>query len=203
MSRAGRRVVLAALALAAAGCTSLLPQGSDPPKLYPLTPASDFPPGGASVAWQLLVDVPVSAAALDTERIALSRSATSIDYFADAAWTDRAPLMVQALIVQSFENSGRISAIGRESLALKADYTLRPELRHFEADYGGGGSPVAHVQIAAKLVKMPDRVIVAQRSFDASARAAQNQVPAIVEAFDTALHQAMRQIVDWTLAAPR
>lgn len=202
MSGAGRRVVLAALALAAAGCSGLLPQGGDPPKLYTLTPAGDFPPGAAGVAWQLLIDVPVSAAALDTERIALSRSATTIDYFADAAWTDRAPLMVQALVVQSFENSGRISAIGRESLALKADYTLRPELRHFEADYGGG-SPIAHVQIAAKLVKMPDRVIIAQQSFDGTAQAAQNQVPAIVEAFDTALHQAMRRMVEWTLAAAR
>ena len=204
MTPPSRRMVVAALALAPAGCTSLLPAAGAPPKLYRLTPASDFPPEGRRVTWQLLVDVPVSAVALDTERIALSRSATTIDYFADAAWTDRAPLLVQSLLVQSFENSGRITAIARESLALRADYILRPELRHFEAEYGpDGGTPSAHVQIGAKLVKMPERTIVAQRRVDTRAPARENQVPAIVEAFNTALHEGMRELVGWALDAGR
>ena len=201
MIRPSRRLVIAALALAPAGCTSLLPAAGAPPKLYTLTPAADFPPAGPRVTWQLLVDVPASAVALDTDRIALSRSATSIDYFAAAAWTDRAPLMVQSLLVQSFENSGRITAIARESLALRADYILRPELLHFEAEYDGGGAPSAHVQIGAKLVKMPDRTIVAQQRVDTRVPSRENQVPAIVEAFNTALHEAMRKLVDWALAA--
>lgn len=203
MSLPSRRIVIAALTLAPAACSSLLPAGGAPPKLYTLTPATDFPPDGTHVSWQLLVDVPSSAVALDTDRIALSRSATTIDYFADAAWTDRAPLLVQSLLVQSFENSGHISAIARESLALRADYILRPELRHFEAEYAGGGTPSAHVQIGAKLVKMPERTIVAQQRVDTHAPARENQTPAIVEAFNTALHEAMRKLVDWTLDAGR
>jgi cholesterol transport system auxiliary component len=203
MSAPSRRLVVAALAVAPAACSSLLPPAGAPPKLYTLTPAADFPPDGAHVSWQLLVDVPASAVALDTDRIALSRSATTIDYFADAAWTDRAPLLVQSLLVQSFENSGRITAIARESLALRADYILRPELRHFEADYAGGGVPSAHVQIGAKLVKMPERTIVAQQRVDTRAPARENQIPAIVEAFNTALHEAMRKLVDWALDAGR
>ena len=202
MNRVNRRVLLSALALAPAGCGNLLPTGGAPPKLYTLTAATDFA-AGPPIRSQLLVDVPVSAAALDTERIALSRSAITIDYYAEAAWTDRAPLMIQSLLVQSFENSGRITAIGRESLALRADYVLRPELRHFEADYHDAGLPNAHVAIGIKLVKMADRAIVAQRNFEAMAPAAVNQMPAIVESFDKALHDAMRQIVDWTLAAVR
>ncbi len=80
---------------------------------------------------------------------------------------------------------------------------LRPELRHFEAEYRDAGAPSAHVAIAIKLVKMPDRGIVAQRNFDAVAPAGANQMPAIVESFDKALHDAMRQIVDWTLTVVR
>jgi cholesterol transport system auxiliary component len=203
MTRLPRRFVLAALALLPASCSSLLPTGGAPPKLYTLTPASDFPAGGGRVSWQLLIDVPASAAALDSERIALSRSPTTIDYFADAAWTDRAPLMLQSLLVQSFENSGRIGAIARESLALRADYVLLAEIRDFEAEYGAAAAPLAHVQLGVKLIRMPDRIIVAQQRFDATAPAAANQVPAIVEAFNTAFHQAARQIVDWTLATGR
>jgi cholesterol transport system auxiliary component len=203
MNGVNRRLLLSALMLAPSGCGSLLPTGGSPPKLYTLTPATDVAAGPA-IRSQLLVDVPVSAAALDTERIALSRSAITVDYYAEAAWTDRAPLMIQSLLVQSFENSGRITAIGRESLALRADYVLRPELRHFEAEYrDAGASPSARVAISVKLVKMPDRAIVAQRTFDASAPAAANQMAAIVESFDKALHDVMRQIVDWTLATVR
>lgn len=203
MIRPSRRLVLAGLALAPSGCGGLLGSGMPPPKLYTLTPVGDFPPGGAPVAWQLLVDVPVSTAALDNDRIALSRSATTVDYFADAAWTDRAPLLVQAMIVESFENSGRITAIGRESLSLRGDYVLRPELRHFEADYAQGGAALAHVQVAAKLIKLPERAIIAQQSFDAAQPAAGALMPAIVDAFDAAFHQVARQLVTWALAAAR
>jgi cholesterol transport system auxiliary component len=202
MKPMNRRLLLAALTLVPAGCGSLLPTGGVPPKLYTLTPASDFG-AGTPVRWQLLVDIPVSPAALDTERIALSRSAITIDYYAEAAWTDRAPLMIQSLLVQSFENSGRITAIGRESLALRADYVLRPELRHFEAEYRNGAAPSARVAVGVKLVKLPERAIAAQRNFEASAPAAANEMAAIVESFDKALHDAMRQIVDWTLTAVR
>ena len=202
MNSVHRRLLLAALMLAPAGCGSLLPTGGTPPKLYTLTPASGFA-AGTPVRWQLLVDVPVSPAALDTERIALSRSAITVDYYAEAAWTDRAPLMVQSLLVQSFENSGRITAIGRESLALRADYVLRPELRHFEAEYRDAAVPSARAAIGVKLVKLPERAIVAQRNFEATAPAAANEMAAIVESLDTALHEVTRQIVDWTLTAVR
>jgi cholesterol transport system auxiliary component len=203
MIRLTRRLVLAGLTLTPAACASLLPQGGAAPKLYTLTAATDFPPGGAPVSWQLLVEVPTSTAAFDTERIALSRGPTTLDYFADAAWTDRAPAMVQALLVQSFENSGRIAAVARESLALRADYTLRPELRHFEADYGAAPVPEAHVEIDARLIRTSDRAIAAWRRFDARMAAAENRIPAIVDAFNGAFHQAARQMVEWTLGAGR
>lgn len=201
MKRLPRRWVLAGLALAPASC-SLLPQAGAPPKLYTLTPASDAPPG-PRVAWQLLIEVPVSTAALDTTRIALSRDPTSIDYFADAAWVDRAPLMLQALIVQSFENSGRITAVARNSLLLRADYILLTELRHFEVDYGAAPVPVAHVEFIAKLVRASDHAVIAQQRFNAAPRASANEIPAIVDAFNAAFHQVARQIADWTFAAAR
>ena len=202
MTMLPRRFVLAGLALAPASC-SLLPQAGAPPKLYTLTPASDFPPGGARVSWQLLIDAPASTAALDTARIALSRSPTTIDYFADAAWVDRAPLMLQSLLVQSFENSGRIAAVARDSLMLRADYILSTELRHFEADYAAAAAPTARVGLGAKLIRALDHSVAAQRRFDAAAVASANDIPAIVDAFNTAFHQAARQIADWALAAVR
>ena len=195
------RLLAAALLAALTGCGSLLPPRGTPPELYTLTAATGLTPGQPRVSRQILVETPVAPAALDTARIELSPTPTTVDYFADAAWIDRAPLMVQSLLVESLENSGRITAVGRESLGLRADYIMMPELRHFEADYGGSreGPPVVRVQINVKLVKLPERAIIAQRTLEATAVAARNDVPAVVDAFNVASHDAMSQIVLWTL----
>jgi ABC-type uncharacterized transport system auxiliary subunit len=52
-----------------------------------------------------------------------------------------------------------------------------------------------------KLVAMPDRTIVGQRTVEGTAAAARNDIADIVTAFDAAFHQTARQIVDWTLGA--
>src|SRR4051794_26161435 len=84
------------------GCGGLL---SDAPKreLYRVTPQFHFPAALPRVGVQLLVAVPSAPAALDTARIALSRSPESLNYFADAEWTDRVPFLVQAALVDGFE----------------------------------------------------------------------------------------------------
>ena len=46
-----------------------------------------------------------------------------------AAWTDRVPAMIQTLLVASFENTGKIVAVGRESVGLRADFLLKTEIR--------------------------------------------------------------------------
>src|SRR5262249_18369652 len=132
---------LAALAAAiglAAGCTIL--SGLDsPPKLYRLSPKTTFTPDLPKVTWQLLVVQPIAPAGIDTSRIALGPSPLTLDYFAGASWTDSAPQMVQTLLIQSFENTGDIVSVGRESSLLRADFILLSELRQFQADYTQGG----------------------------------------------------------------
>jgi len=199
-----RRLLLLAALTALAGCSGLLGGGGPPPQLYTLTavPAADFASNLPRSTIQLLVEVPVASGALDTERIALMRTTTTIDYFANAAWTDRAPIMVQGLLVESFENTGKIGAIGREGVALRADYVLKPELRDFTAVYTSGSDiPTIRVRMGLKLVRMSDRQIVDQRSVEAEERAQQNTVPAVVDAFNAALHRAIRDAVAGTLPA--
>jgi cholesterol transport system auxiliary component len=193
-----RRTLLLALPAGVAACSGVLGGGS-PPQLYTLTPVKEFPPTLPKSRAQLLIEAPVAPGGLDTERIALMRSAVSVDYFAGAAWTDRAPLMVQSLLVESFENTGKVAAIDRESLALRADFILKPELRDFTAIYSGSDAPVVRVRVGLKLVRLPDRQIVAQRAVSADAPAQQNSVSGVVEAFDAALHRVIADTVAWTL----
>jgi cholesterol transport system auxiliary component len=193
---------LAALALvpAASSCTGLIPGGGAPPQLYVLTRKSTFPPDLPPVSRQLLVDTPIAPAEIDTTRVALSRSPTTIDYFANAAWSDRAPAMVQSLLIESFEQTGKIPSVARDTAALRADYILLPELRRFEARYQNGEAPpTVLVRLLVRLIKMPERTIIGEDIAEGRETATANAMDAIVEAYNEALGSVMKRLVTWTL----
>ena len=201
-ARLSRRWLSSNMALAVTGCASLLGLGPAP-HLYRVTPKSTYPANLPHPSVQILVDVPLAPAGLDTTRIALSHSAVSIDYFADSEWTDRTPLLVQTAILQSFENSRAITAIDRESIGLRADFILKTEIRHFEALYDSpNGPPVVWVAIITRLVAPSGREIVAQSSFERREQASANEIPRIVVAFDEALGAVIKDIVVWTASNP-
>jgi cholesterol transport system auxiliary component len=200
--RSSRRLVTGLLLTGLAGCSGWF-GGSAPAHLYRVTPASTYPPNLPHRSVQLLIDLPLAPAGLDTSRIALSRSAISIDYFADSEWADRVPLLVQTALVQSFDNSKAVNAIDRESASLRADFLLNPEISHFEAVYDSpNGAPEAWVSINVRLVNPAGRGIVAQASFEHRRRASANNMPAIISAFDDALGEVMKAIVVWTVTNP-
>jgi cholesterol transport system auxiliary component len=193
---------LAALALvpAAAGCSSLIPGTGTPPQIYVLMRKTTFPPDLPSISRQLLVDTPVAPAEIDTTRVALTRSPTTIDYFANAAWSDRAPAMVQSLLIESFEQTGKIVSVARDSAVLRADYILMPELRRFEARYENGDAPpTVLVRLLVRLIKMPERLIIGVDIAEGRETATANAMDAIVEAYNEALGSVMKQLVTWTL----
>src|SRR5882672_2924730 len=194
--------VAAATLLAGCQFISAVDAATEPQDLYTITPKSTFDPGLPDVLWQLSVDPPVAAANVNTGRIALAMTPTSSDYYAKAAWTDRAPLMVQTRIVDSFENTRKIVAVARESIGIRANYVLQPDLRNFESLYYYGEPPIVRVRIIAKLVRMPDRQIIGVASFERCVRARADKIPKVVQAFDQALGGVIKQLVSWTLRAP-
>jgi cholesterol transport system auxiliary component len=190
------------IALPLSGC-GVLPRVSEPVNLYTLTPKTTYPPGLPQVDWQLIVEAPVADVSLNTSRIALKRTPLTFEYYADSAWTDNAPAMVQTLLIESFERTGRISAVGREAIGLRPDYILKTDLRDFQAIYDGADPrPHVLVRMNAKVVKMPQRRIIASATYEDRNTAAGNRLVDIVAAFDDALGRVLKQIVLFTLDAP-
>ena len=197
--RRSRTLAILMLAPLLAGCGGLL---SSPPKrdLYRVNPTLAFPAGLPHATAQLLVASPTAPAGLDTERIALSRAPLSLDYFADAQWADRMPFLVQTALVQGFEKSAAITAVGLDNGGLSADFVLETAIRDFEAIYDpAGGPPRVSVALDVKLVRMPARRIVAQISVSREAKASANAVLDVVAAFDSALGGAVTEVVTSTL----
>lgn len=194
-----RRHFVLAGGAALSGCT-VIPRVNDPIPLYTLSPVRQFSQSLPKVDWQLIIGTPVASADLDTRRIALTRSPGVIEYFANGAWADNAPILLQGKLIESFEASKAIVSVGRDAVGLRPDYVLHSDLRDFQAEYGDG-APVAHLRLAAKLVRMPDRRIVANILTEQRVQAEGSSLPEIVRAFDRAAGDAFEEVVVRVLTA--
>ena len=200
-----RRLAVAAVAmLAVAGCAKLFTETPRP--LFQLSAPTDFPPTLPRTQAQIVVDAPYAAEGIEARRIAVVRAANGLDYLADGDWSDRTPVIVRTVLVEAFENSKAVGAVGPNTLDLRPDFEIDGELRHFEAIYdssaAAGGAPTVWVSLAVKLIRIPERKILAQTVINARQPAAANATPQIVAAFNDALGSAAKQVVQWTLANP-
>lgn len=200
-----RPLALFAVVLAVGACSKLF---TEPPRpLYRLSAPTDIPAGLPPTKAQIVVDPPYAPEGLELRRIAVVRASNGLDYLADGDWADRTPAMVRAVLVEAFENSKAVSAVGPDTLDLRADFEIDSDLRHFEAVYdspagAAGGAPTVWVALAVKLVKIPEHKILAQTILSARQPAAANATPQIVAAFDAATASVAKQVVVWTLTNP-
>lgn len=201
------RLVCAALALLAApllaGCAGLATLGAatEPIQLYDLTPKSTYDPDLPRVTSQLVVEEPTAASSVNTDRVAVKPNAYQVEYFPTARWVDRAPLMVQTRLVESFENTGKVGSVGRQAIGLSSDFTVVSELREFQAFVAEeeDGPLSVLVQLNMKIVQQPQGLIVASQSFGQEAEAESDEILDVVAAFDRALGETMQDAVEWTV----
>ena len=204
MSNLDRRALLAAgLATTALSACSGIVGPPEAPPLYMLKPQLPPAGGGPRVPWQMSIVLPEAPDSLDTNRIVLVHETQQMDFYAAASWQDRLPFLVQSALIEAFEGSGRIAAIGRDTDGLKSDYLLETDIRDFQARYDAPDAPpTVVVRIAAKLIAVRGRTIAQSFTAHAEVAAGQNNVPSVVVAFNQALAQTLAQITTWALNAP-
>lgn len=185
-----------ALTLGLGGCGSLF---SSPPQLFDLSPKNTFDEALPRANWQLVVEEPTAPNAINTDRMAIRPSSLQIEYLPGVKWTDRAPALVQTLMVESFENSGRIVGVGRRAIGLTGDYVLSSEMREFEAVADGAGNINVIVRLVLKLVRQSSGSIIAAQTVSQTAPSASDQPADIVVAFDAALGKVLKRTVQWVL----
>jgi cholesterol transport system auxiliary component len=155
---------------------------------------------GAPVAWQLAIDEPAAAEPLGGARIVLKPVDGAFGVYRGARWSERAPLMVQGLVLRALEDSGRIRGVGRGNGGIRADFRLLLDLRAFHVDRRDGGDR-ATVSLGAKLLRWPGGEVVDARVFDATAMVAGGGIAGVVAAFGAATAEVVPALADWTLAA--
>jgi cholesterol transport system auxiliary component len=172
---------------------------AEPPRLYELTPKSTFANDLPTVSGRLSVEVPTATAGLNSARIALRPTPTTLEYYAGASWIDVVPEMVHNLVLESLDNTGKVDVLGREVVGVRADLALLTHIREFQAEYEKAGAPQVRVRLQARLIRLPRRTSLAATSAEFAVRARNNSLSAIIDAFDEAFGKALKRIVEWTV----
>lgn len=184
------RLALAlAATLALAGCG-----GGKPPSTFDLT-APQRLSGSAGPRGVLIVTEPTAIATLDGQRVVVKPSAGEVTFLPNAQWADRLPKLVQARMIEAFENARWLSAVGRPGDRLTPDFQLVTEIRSFEIDAATG---TAHVEITAKAINDKTGKIAVAGVFSAR-RPVGGPIdgPNATRALDGALAEVLAKLVTW------
>lgn len=205
-SGALRAAAVAGVVAMLAGCGGgLLTSNATPPETYRLgaQPAAAAAPSAATRASPLGLAVarPRSAAALDSDRIAVVASGNRFDYYAGVRWAEPAPQMLQENLVAALARSGLFAGVFAAPARVPAELTLDVELRRFEADTTAGKAPVVHVALQASLVDARRALRVASFTSEAAVAAGSDRRAAIIAAFDRANAQVVDDVVARVAAA--
>ena len=188
---AARRCLPAlALAVAAvlAGCG-----GGATPTTFDLSAPSGFGRVGGSRAVMIVAE-PTTVQALDSDRLIVKDSGGALSFVGGAQWADRIPALVQARLIQTFENASRIGFVSAPGQRIQPDVQLNTDIRSFNIDAASGA---AVVEITAKIVGDRTGQIQRARLFSARVPAGAVDGPGAAQALDRALSQVLIDIVRW------
>jgi len=189
--------ILVAATLALGSCTSLVP--SAPPNTYDLSAPASFPGLKGGSRAQVLFLEPSALKVLDSQEIVVKPSSAEVNYLAKSQWSDRLPKLVQAKLIETFENTKRVRAVAKPGEGLVIDYQIVSDIRSFEANIGSGISE-ARVSISVKLVSDRTGKVLRTKVFTETVPLAGTGSLDIVLGLDGAFDKVARQMVKWTFS---
>ena len=145
---------------------------------------------------QMIVAEPSAVQALSNSRIAIKPGPQEISFFAAAVWSDKLPRLLQLRLVETFETSRILKAVGTGSERIRGDIGLSWEIRDFQVEVNKGAAR-AHARFYVKLIDEDKGIVVASKEFSATAQARDDSVAAGVEALKEAFGAASIKIMRW------
>jgi len=153
---------------------------------------------GKTVAWQLAIDTPLASDALDTSRMLVMPTPGALETYKGGRWADTPPLVLRGLLIEAFQDTGRIAGVGALTSSIHADYTLTIDLYDFEVQYRDG-APHAVIRLNVKLNDASINRVRAAKTFEADEPVAGTTAGDAAVAFDRTIDTLLAGIVQWTI----
>jgi phospholipid/cholesterol/gamma-HCH transport system substrate-binding protein len=166
-----------------------------PPKItYDLRALPSQGPG-KTISVQLTIPEPTAVAMLETQRFLFS-PAQEHPGFADALWADALPKLVQARLIESFENYDIAHAPLRIADLGQTDFQLLIDVRRFRIAVDS--TPAAEIGLSARIVDKNGK-IVAARLFEDSEKFDRVEPSVAAAAFSDAFGRIAKEMIAWTV----
>ena len=164
---------------------------------YDLRAPQNLGSASKSIKGQLAIPEPTAVAMLETQRMLFSQPKDYPD-FADFVWADSIPKLVQARLIESFENYDIAHAPLRVADIGQTDFQLLIDVRRFRI--ATDSEPAAEIGLSARIVDKNGKVI-ASRLFEDSQKFDNVEPPAAIAAFDDAFGRIAKEMIAWTVQA--
>lgn len=190
-----RQWIIAALACALGACVSSGPR--EVQRFYVLedSKASTAKAEAARAATLLLA--PTTASSFyDTQGIAYSRAPGMRAYYQYHSWTEPPGRRIGELLAARLERNGTFRTVASVTSAVRGELVLSTHLAELYHDAASAPGS-ARVSLTAELTDPARRVLVARRSFSASASAASYDAAGAVQAFNQALAALLDELAAW------
>jgi phospholipid/cholesterol/gamma-HCH transport system substrate-binding protein len=167
--------------------------------LYSLAVTTDLPaPPEHTPNWQLLVPEPSTLMGFNTDKILTQPGPDESLPLENAEWSDNLPVLVQAKVLQTFENAGYARSVSGSRDGFANNYELLINIRNFHVSTQDG----AQAEIGF-LVRLQDQngEIIASKLFKGSKTANGTDARAYVDALSEVFGKLQLELLEWTTAA--
>jgi phospholipid/cholesterol/gamma-HCH transport system substrate-binding protein len=174
--------------------------GASPPVqkiTYDLQALQNQGPAAKTIKGQLAIPEPTAVAMLETQRMLFS-PASELPGFSEFLWADAIPKLLQARLIESFENYDIAHAPLRTADIGQTDFQLLVDVRRFRVAVDTG--PAVEIALSARIVDKDGKVI-ASRLFEESQKFDKVEPQAAVAAFNDAFGRIAKNMIDWTVQA--
>ncbi|UZE49336.1 ABC-type transport auxiliary lipoprotein family protein [Rhodopseudomonas sp. P2A-2r] len=164
---------------------------------YNLQAAQGFAAPTKTLKGQLAIPEPTAVVMLQTQRFLFS-PAKDFPGFEDAQWADSIPKLLQAKLIESFENYDVAHAPLRAMDGVTADDQIAIDIRRFRIDTDH--EPTADIALSARILDK-DGKVVASKLFQQSQKLDTVDPIGAVAAFDAAFGRIAKEMIAWTADA--
>lgn len=190
-----RTVIIVLILSVLGGCASLLPPPPKPDQVFVLeaAPPTKITPTSASSRAVLAVSLPRARAGYDSAQMIWVRQAHGLETYARHRWANTPAHMLTPILVQSLEDSAAFHAVVQAPSSVAANLRLDTEIVRLHQDFRALPSRV-HFTLAAQLVDIPSRRIIASTTFEESETASTDDAYGGVRAANRALERLLPKI---------
>ncbi len=151
-------------------------------------------PSGAPPPGQMVILDPSAVVALQTQRLLTRSPEGQLAPSGEMQWSDTLPKLIQAKLLQSFEDAGLAATLSAPSSFGKDDHQLQIDLRGF--DVATGPDRAAEVSFSAKILSGDGRVL-GTKVFQTKVPSPSADDSASVKALNAAFGSAANELAVW------